>query len=106
MQKKRVVGVLSLVIVGRGSTLFFAGPLATNVHTSILVSLSFIIPHYNDQLVRTIIDAVIWLQSRFRRSVITSVHVYLRGFAIPPFIDVMQTTCSGFLSIGNVTKMG
>jgi hypothetical protein len=30
----------------------------------------------------------------------------LRGFAIPAFIDVLQTTCSGFLSIGNVTKKG
>jgi hypothetical protein len=50
------VGGVSLVIVRTGSTLFFARPLATNVHTSFLVSLSFIIPHYNDQLVRTIIE--------------------------------------------------
>jgi hypothetical protein len=106
VQKRRVGGVSSLVIVGRGSTLFFARPLATNLHTSILVSLSFIIPHHNDQLVRTTIDAVIWLQSWFRRSAITSVHLHLRGFTIPPFIDILQTTCSGFPSIGNVTKKG
>jgi hypothetical protein len=28
------------------------------------------------------------------------------GFAIPPFIDVLQTTCSGFLSIGDVYERG
>jgi hypothetical protein len=27
-------------------------------------------------------------------------------FAIPPFIDVLQTSCSGFLSIDNVTRKG
>lgn len=77
------------------------------MHTSVLVSLSFIIPHYfhyNDDNNNR--DAVIWLQSWFQRSAITSVHVHVCGFAIPPFIDVLQTTCSSHLSIGKKYKKG